>query len=63
MLKHQHRRNQAVRLTLPDGTNGLIVTDRRCTISYDFPVEIKIEPVGHNQKTETDSLPFARKTD
>ncbi|SFO02818.1 hypothetical protein [Xenorhabdus japonica] len=63
MLKHQHQRHQAIRLTLPDGTNGLIMTDRRCSVSYDFPSEVKIEPANRHQKTAIDILSLARETD
>ncbi|MDC9616259.1 hypothetical protein PSI19_20900 [Xenorhabdus khoisanae] len=60
MLKHQHKRYHPIRLTLPDGTSGQIITDRRCAVFYDFPPEVKIEPV---ERTESDSPSSARKTD
>ncbi|HGJ5898758.1 hypothetical protein [Arsenophonus apicola] len=44
MLRHQHYKDQPVKITLPDGTAGFISTDRRCNICYDFPAHIKIEP-------------------
>ncbi|MGO2306055.1 MAG: hypothetical protein ACTH5W_15310 [Providencia sp.] len=43
MLKHQHQKDQEVKITLPDGSYGFISTDRRCNVSYDFPAHIKIE--------------------
>ncbi|WP_265494942.1 hypothetical protein [Providencia heimbachae] len=43
MLRHQHQKDQEVKITLPDGTYGFISTDRRCNVSYDFPAYIKIE--------------------
>ncbi|MBD2822803.1 hypothetical protein [Xenorhabdus szentirmaii] len=63
MLKHQHKRYQPIRLTLPDGTNGLIMADRRCAVFYDFPPEVKIEPANHHQKVKTDSTSSSGKTD
>lgn len=43
MLRHQHQKDQEVKITLPDGSYGFISTDRRCKVSYDFPAYIKIE--------------------
>ncbi|WP_338885351.1 hypothetical protein [Xenorhabdus sp. TH1] len=63
MLKHQHKRYQPIRLTLPDGTSGQVITDRRCAVFYDFPPEVKIEPLDNHQKAEADSLFLTRKPD
>lgn len=43
MLRHQHQKDQEVKITLPDGSCGFVSTDRRCKVSYDFPAHIKIE--------------------
>ncbi|PHM48378.1 hypothetical protein [Xenorhabdus sp. KK7.4] len=63
MLKHQHKRYQPVTITLPDGTSGQIIADRRCAIFYDFPPEVKIEQANNNQKAEVDSSFLTRKPD
>ncbi|MEJ6576162.1 MAG: hypothetical protein QNL35_06945 [Emcibacteraceae bacterium] len=43
MLRHEHQKDQKVKITLPDGSYGFISTDRRCKVSYDFPAHVKIE--------------------
>lgn len=43
MLRHSQQKDQAVKITLPDGTHGFVSTDRRCHVSYDFPAHVKIE--------------------
>ncbi len=43
MLRHEHQKDQEVKITLPDGSYGFISTDRRCKVSYDLPANIKIE--------------------
>nr|WP_282551758.1 hypothetical protein [Providencia sp. JUb39] len=50
MLKHFHSNQQpTVKLTMPDGSVGFITTSVRCYIVYDFPKDIKIEPVKEPQ--------------
>ncbi|WP_340615238.1 hypothetical protein [Xenorhabdus thailandensis] len=63
MLKHQHKRYQPVTITLPDGTSGQIIADRRCAIFYDFPPEVKIEQVDNHQKAENGNSSLTRKPD
>lgn len=43
MLRHSQQKDQAVKITLPDGSYGFVSTDRRCHVSYDFPAHVKIE--------------------
>lgn len=43
MLKHQHSKDQPVKLTFPDGSCGYIRTDRRCDVYYDLPPQVKVE--------------------
>lgn len=43
MLRHEHQKDQEVKITLPDGSYGFISTDRRCKVAYDLPSNIKIE--------------------
>ncbi|BBV03760.1 hypothetical protein ACLI07_09870 [Providencia huaxiensis] len=43
MLRHEHQKDQEVKITLPDGSHGFVSTDRRCKVSYDFPAHIRIE--------------------
>ena len=43
MLRHSQQKDQAVKITLPDGTHGFVSTDRRYHVSYDFPAHVKIE--------------------
>ncbi len=47
-------KDQAVKITLPDGSYGFVSTDRRCHVSYDFPAHVKIElqPTPAEQQKE-----------
>ncbi|WP_167338265.1 hypothetical protein [Photorhabdus heterorhabditis] len=52
MLRHSHSKNEIVKLTLPDGRNGIIIIDRSCNVLYDFPFDVKIVPVSNSQAIE-----------
>lgn len=59
MLRHSQKKDQAVKITLPDGTHGFVSTDRRCHVSYDFPAHVKIElqpSLAEQQRSEQNCL-------